>query len=310
MELSKSFLLSLCLACAAQATVFTAAVSQDSISVGDRILFESTIIVPKGATVVPPDIGAAFGKFVVKEWNSDKVEKKNADSLTFKYIISFYEIEQCTIPPVPFIVHLSGKSDTLLSKPMPIRLVLIRNSDSADISIKDLKPQQNAGSPSIAWLWLICGVCALLALLLYLRRFLKKRSEAAKIIPPKPPYEEAMEALKLLDEKQYLAKGMIREHVFGLSDILKRYIERRFEVNAAEYTTEEMLGWIITSPLTPPEKKIAEWFFIETDPVKFAKMHPDHDTLHRFGHEVRQLIEQTRPKSELEQGANEKPHAG
>jgi len=118
-----------------------------------------------------------------------------------------------------------------------------------------------------------------------------------------------MEALRLLDEKQYLAKGMLREHVFGLSDILKRYIERRFEVHAAEYTTEEMLGWIMTSPLELPEKKNAEWFFIETDPVKFAKMHPDNDTLHRFGHEVRQFLEQTRPRPETSQGTKDKPHA-
>ena len=37
-----------------------------------------------------------------------------------------------------------------------------------------------------------------------------------------------MEALSLLDGKTYLAKGMIREYVFELSDIFKRYIERRF----------------------------------------------------------------------------------
>ena len=234
---------------------------------------------------------------------------KDNYSLDFKYVLSFYEIEQCTIPPVPFTVAVAGKSDTLLSKPIPVRLVLIRSSDSTDTSIKDLKPQQTAGSPSIAWLWIVCGAAALAAFFFFLRRFVKKRTEAAKTAPPKPPYEEAMEALRLLDEKQYLAKGMIREHVFGLSDILKRYIERRFDVNAAEYTTEEMLGWIITSPLGPPEKKSAEWFFTETDPVKFAKMHPDRDTLHRFGHEARQLIEQTRPKSETAQDAKDKQHA-
>ena len=60
MEILKFLLWVLYLACAARATIFTATVSQDSISVGDRILFEATVIVPKGATVVPPDIGAAF----------------------------------------------------------------------------------------------------------------------------------------------------------------------------------------------------------------------------------------------------------
>jgi hypothetical protein len=301
-----------CLVSLVRATIFTASLSQDSISVGDRILYEATVIVPKGATITPPDVATAFGKFVVKEWNSDKVEKKNADSLNFKYVISFYEIEQCTIPPVPFIQTFNGKSDTLLSKPMPIRLVLVPNTDSAAAApvIKDLKPQQNAGRPSFVWLWIVLGLSAVSLLVYFSRRFLKKRKEkAAQPIPLKPPYDEAIESLRLLDEQQYLTRGMIREHVFGLSDIFKRYIERRFEVNAAEFTTEEMLEWIMTSPLDPEGKKIAEWFFSATDPVKFAKMLPSNDTLHRFGHDVRQFLELTRPNPETSQTPKEPSHA-
>jgi hypothetical protein len=312
MKMQKNIFWILCLASLVQATIFTASLSQDSISVGDRILYEATIIVPKGATITPPDVGTAFGKFVVKEWNSDKVEKKNADSLNFKYVISFYEIEQCTIPPIPFIQTLNGKTDTLLSKPMPVRLVLIPNTDSAATapSIKDLKPQQSAGKPSFIWLWIVLGLAALIALVYFSRRFWKKRKEkAAQPVPLKPPYEEAIESLRLLDEQQYLARGMIREHVFGLSDILKRYIERRFEVNAAEFTTEEMLEWIMTSPLEADGKNIAEWFFSATDPVKFAKMLPQNDTLYRFGQDVRQFLEMTRPKPETSQSQKGPSHA-
>jgi len=68
--------------------------------------------------------------------------------------------------------------------------------------------------------------------------------------------------------------------------------------NAAEFTTEEMLDWIKNSVLTPAERKIAEWFFSTADPVKFAKWLPDGDTLDRFGKDVRQFIEQTRPRPE------------
>jgi hypothetical protein len=316
MQQQKCLLWLVCLCLMAKATVFTATISQDSISVGDRILFEAVILAPKGATVVPPDIGAAFGKFVVKEWNSDKVEKKNADSLNFRYVISYYEIEQCTIPPVPFIQTSDGKTDTLLSKPIPIRLVFIKNTDSSSStpSIKDIKPQQRVGSPSFSWLWIVLGVCGAATLAYFSRHlWIKRKEKDVQIVPLKPPYDEAMESLRLLDEKQYLVKGMIREHVFGLSDIFKRYIERRFDINAAEFTTEEMLDWIMTSSLDPDGKKIAEWFFSATDPVKFAKMHPDNDTLHRFGHEVRRFLEQTRPQPQSQTAAvqetKEKPHA-
>jgi hypothetical protein len=43
-----------------------------------------------------------------------------------------------------------------------------------------------------------------------------------------------------------------------------------------------------------------EWFFRATDPVKFAKMLPDQDTLARFGIEVRAFLEATRPVIQAE----------
>ncbi len=302
-------LAAVCISWSAQATVFTAAISQDSLYVGDRLLFNVTILVPKGAAIVPPPTEAGFGKFIVKEWNSGKVEKKSADSLTFSYIITQYTTEQCTLPPVPFIQTVDGKTDTLSSKPMPIRLVLLHEADSTVASIKGLKPQQKAGSPSLSWLWLLLGAAAAAVAIYFLSRLIKKRGKGLRAAPPKPPYEEAMEALRLLEEKQYIARGMIREYVFELSDIFKRYIERRFDVNAAEFTTEEMLDWIMRSKLGPEDKKTCDWFFRATDPVKFAKMRPDSDTLNRFGPEVRQFIERTKPMPEATAQPKDASHA-
>jgi hypothetical protein len=49
--------------------------ASDELSVGDRVLFSVTTVVPKGATVVrAPDPANAFGALVVKEWNSKKHE--------------------------------------------------------------------------------------------------------------------------------------------------------------------------------------------------------------------------------------------
>jgi hypothetical protein len=251
-------------------------------------------MVPKAGQVVPPATENGFGKFVVKEWTSDKAEKKNADSLTFHYIITTYTAENCTIPALDFIVAKEGGADTLRTRPVPMRLILVSSPDTA--AIKDLKPQQSAGKPSLAWLWIILATAAGVAAVLLVRKYLPKPGKVLRAPPPKPPYEEAMEALAVLEAKQYIAKGMIREYAFELSEIVKRYIERRFDVNAAEFTTEEMLDWIKLSPLDPDCRKSAEWFFSTTDPVKFAKWLPDNDTVNRFGPGMRSFIEKTRPQ--------------
>jgi hypothetical protein len=291
----KNILITLFMVFSANAIVFTASVSQDSMSVGDRILFNAYVLVPKGANVIAPATENGFGKFTIKEWNTGKAEKSNVDSINFNYILTLYTPEQCTIPPVPFVVTDHGKNDTLLSKAMPIRMIIVKSPDSTNTNIAGLRPQQTAGSPSLAWLWIVLAVAGITAGAYFLKRLIKKQKIAAVAKPLKPPYEEALELLGILDSKQYLLKGMVREYAFELSDILKRYIGRRFDVNAGEFTTYEMLDWIKISGLGSDQKRICEWFFSTTDPVKFAKWLPDNDTVGRFGADVRKFLELTRP---------------
>jgi hypothetical protein len=293
----------------AGATVMLSSVSQDSLFVGDRIRLGVTMLVPKGSQVVPPATDNGFGAFVVKEWVSDKSEKKSADSLSFNYILTTYSAEPCTIPSLSFVQTSGTKTDTLHTDVFPMRVALVPPPSAQDTAvIRDIKGLETVGKPSLLWLWLALGLVAMALAVLVLRRFRKKQVSAAPIVPPKPPYEEAMEALRALEEKQYISKGMIREYVFGLSDIVKRYIERRFSVNAAEFTTGEMLDWIQISPLEPSQRKACEWFFSTADPVKFAKWTPDTDTVRRFGADMRSFIEQTRPRTAL--AGKVQPEAG
>jgi len=274
------------------------AVSQDTLYIGDRVHFGVVLLVPKASQVVPPSTENGFGKFAVKEWTSDKVEKKNADSLTFHYIITTYSAENCTLPAVDFIVPKDAGAETLRTQPVPMRLILVSSPDTA--SIKDLKPQQTVGKPSLLWLWINIAAAAAAAAFFLVRHYFPKKGKIVKAQPPRPAYEEAMEALAALEAKQYIAKGLIREYAFELSDIVKRYIERRFAVNAAEFTTEEMLDWIKVSPLDSDCRKNAEWFFFTTDPVKFAKHLPDSDTVYRFGPSMRDFFEKTKPAAQPE----------
>jgi len=276
------------------ATVLLSSVNQDSLYVGDRIHFAVTMLVAKGAQVTPPVTDNGFGKFIVKEWTSGKTENKSADSLSFNYILTTYTAEQCTIPSVTFLMAHNNSVDTLRTEPIPMRVALVMSPDTG--VIHDIKPPQSAGKPSLAWLWIILGALIAAAGFFFANKFRKKKSMPVPVVPPKPPYEEAMESLRLLDAKQLVQKGIFREYVFELSDIVKRYIERRYDVNAAEFTTEEILDWIRLSPIEQSQRKTLDWFFSATDPVKFAKLLPDTDTMYRFGTDIKLFIEATKPR--------------
>ena len=163
-----------------------------------------------------------------------------------------------------------------------------------------LKPQQVTGKQPLLWLWLLLAATVIMVAIFAARYYLRKLKKTPPPPPPIPPYEEAIRALAALDAKQYPLKGMIREYAFELSEILKRYIERRFGINAAEFTTEEMLAWLGISPLDKEIKFSMEWFFRAADPVKFAKFLPNRNIVGRFGVEARGFVEATKPPAESE----------
>jgi hypothetical protein len=284
----------------AESAVIFSTISQRQLSVGDRILFSVSTIVPKGATVQPPDPSTGFGALVVKEWNSKKHELSQADSIVFDYVVTTYKAENCTIPSLPYTVENGTKTDTLKTEAAPLTVVPLCTADTVDIM--DLKPQQAAGKRPLLWLWVLLGALALTAGIIAARHFIIARKKPLPPPAPKPPYDEAIEAIAALEAKQHLMKGMVRDYVFELSDILKRYIERSFGTNAAEFTTEEMLAWLGISPLDKSLRASMEWFFRATDPVKFAKYLPDQKSIDRFMVEVRNFLDATKPREKPDDG--------
>lgn len=279
---------------AAESSIIVSTISNRELSVGDRLLFSVSAIVPKGATVVPPDPASSFGTVTVKEWNSKKHELSQADSIVFDYVITTYKAENCTIPSLSYMIENGTARDSLKTVAAPLTVIPLCTADTVDIM--DLKPQQIAGKRPLLWLWILLGALAIVAGILIARNFIKKLKKPLQPPPPIPPYDEAIEALKTLEAKQYLMKGMVREYVFELSDILKRYIERSFTINAAEFTTEEMLAWLGISPLDKSLRASMEWFFRAADPVKFAKYLPEQKAIDRFIVEVRNFLEATKPQ--------------
>jgi hypothetical protein len=276
-----------------EGALLTTSMSRQSITVGDPVRLTYSLIVKKGIKVVPPEGGDNFNPVTVREWNMQTSEREKTDSISCEYILTTYIPESCTIPSLPFLIISNDTIDTLFSPPLPLNVESVITSDS--VTLKDLKPQHTAGK--IPRWWMVPLIIAVLGLVISkgIGHYLRKKAGKIAVPPPRPPYEEAIDALAALELKKYIDHGMIREYVFELSEIFKRYIERRFTVNAAEFTTEEIVAWLGAAGLDSKVRTGAEWFFRETDPVKFARWIPERTVLEKFMKEVRTFLESTRP---------------
>ena len=283
----------ICSVFSANASVIFTSLDRSSLSVGDQLRFVVSTIVPKGAKVIPPETDNGFGKIAVNEWNIKKSEGQHSDSVNFDYLITTYTPENCTIPSLSYVVVTDGKTDTLHSELIPLKFLSVITTDSA--TIKDLKPLQTAGKAPKIWLWTLLFLALVGAGIAIYRAIAPKFRKVPQAPLPMPPYEEAIGALTVLEAKKMVDKGLIREYVFELSDIYKRYISRRYEINAEEFTTEEMIAWLGASNLDKKLRSIVEWFFRSSDPVKFARLIPDQKKLEQFLKEVRAFIESTKP---------------
>ncbi len=67
----------------------------------------------------------------------------------------------------------------------------------------------------------------------------KKRKEAAE--KQLPPYEEAIVALKTLDNTQLLKENKSKEYYSSLTEIVKRYLDREVDEAALESTSDELI---------------------------------------------------------------------
>ena len=124
-----------------------------------------------------------------------------------------------------------------------------------------------------------------------LRRLRRARELAAA---PLPPWDEALAALDAMPWQDWLGAGQVKRYYYALSQVLKRYIERRFEFNAVEQTTTEILS-SMRARRTPMRDEVRR-FLLRSDFVKYAKTVPPDEEMRSAIGEVRDFVTRTRPE--------------
>ena len=149
------------------------------------------------------------------------------------------------IEPLAFV---SGE-DTVWSESLMLNVVQPFEMDSADMAITDIKGIYKA---PIWWWGILRWVLLALAIAgigvggYYLITYLRSRygdapAEEIPTEPLRPAEEVALEKLDAIREQKIWQSGQIKEYHTQLTDVVREYIARRFEVSSTEQTSDETL---------------------------------------------------------------------
>jgi len=164
------------------------------------------------------------------------------------------------------------------------------------------------GLPFPLWIQSAIGF-SLLAIFLvggfFLVRAIKRRAaKALKSILPKKPYDvAALERLDGLLKKGFIEKRNFKPFYFAISETLKFYLAERFQFDAQESTTSELMTLLrersnmpgLNEPIIGKIEKIFETL----DPVKFANAIPSDDEARTVLREARDVVVTTRKQAEV-----------
>jgi len=162
--------------------------------------------------------------------------------------------------------------------------------------LRDIKPPVEPRS-DLFWLLLLLVVIALAAAIYFVwQYFLRRKNLAAANQIVKLPHKIAYERLERLRQRNLPAQGHVKEYFIELSDIVRRYVEGRFSIDAPEMTTEEFLGSLRQSDqLSNVHKNLLKEFLNCSDMVKFAQYGPSVEEIDNGFISAKKFVDETRP---------------
>jgi hypothetical protein len=189
-----------------------------------------------------------------------------------RYEAAVYALGEVEIPGIPVKYRLpDGSEGQAQSAPLKIKVGSLLPKDAESQKLADIRGPVGVDVGRAFWIGLAAGLLLLAALGLWFWRRKREAVEAVAPVPDIPPDQEALRALDRLAASGNLVRGEFRAFYIALTDIAKRYLERRLGAPVQEMTSAEMVAFLREGPheavLAGPLRDLAT----AADSVKFAR---------------------------------------
>jgi len=260
-----------------------AVIDTTHVLIGDQFKLHIELDQSTNATVGFPEIGDTLSSSVEviarSPLDTFHLEKEEQLKIIQNLTITSFDTGRQVIPPFHFKLKYDKLTETIETLPvefyvhsMPIDTtkgpVDIKKPYGAPLTLKEVSPY-------------ILGIMLLGGLLFFLFYYLHRRKNNKPVFgrpvkPKDPPHVVAIRMLDKIKEQKLWQQHQVKTYYSEISDTLRIYIQDRFDIQAMEFTTDEILKAFQKSKDLIPEKSFNELknMLSLADMVKFAKYEP------------------------------------
>ncbi|MBQ7192359.1 MAG: hypothetical protein IJS00_05755 [Paludibacteraceae bacterium] len=263
------------------AIVVSATLDSTTLFIGDQVNLTLQATIEQTDTVQMP----VYGEQLIQD--VEIVNRTGIDTtilndgrlqLTEQLTITSFKDSLFYIPGLPVV----AAGDTFRSNPLTLNVVQPFEIDTA-LAITPIKGIYKAPiwwKGIIVSLLLILLIAGLIVFLFYASRkwnYLLKKKKAEPETEPellRPAEEVALEKLEVIREQKIWQQGKVKEYYTDLTDVVREYISRRYDIRSTEKTSDETLR-AIKQVLNEADQKTVydslRQMLQLADLVKFAK---------------------------------------
>lgn len=255
-------------------------VDKSRITIGDLITYTLLVRHVPEIEVKEIPIAANLGMFEVRDYKVHDPKHEDEQWVQqYDYVISTFETGEFVIPSLE--VRYTSKGDTtekkLPTEEIKIFVASMKPSETGDI--RDIKPPVEIPRNYRQLIIITAIVVGLIALVAFVYLLIKRYRTGQSLLarrprPPRPVDEVALEALEALLRKDLIGQGLVKQFYIEISEIIRRYLEGRFDIIALEMTTQQLLQQMQRRDLEAQHIDRMTEFMELSDLVKFAKYAP------------------------------------
>ncbi len=248
---------------AAQKTLIDVSIDSAAILIGEQTVLHVSVTTDKGKKVlltIPPDT-LMTGVEVLSLSAPDTTETDN-NRLIIKQdiLITSFDSALYLLPPLKVI----DQADTIYSKQVALKVSTLPVQADAPDNYYPLI------FGVLLTLFLICVIGYILQRIRNKKSLLPLKKEEPKL----PPHEQAIKELEEIKQRKLWQQGRSKEYYTAITDTLRKYLIERFDINALEMTSGEIMNTLQSEPEAAPVYNNLKQILLLSDFVKFAKMNP------------------------------------